>query len=114
MDPRADGQAVARDAGVLVHARKRPTPVRVVFQTNFRPHIVEDTRRETVAGHFRTAIVHRREESHILDRTLVCPTTSAMKAIANLFAKMHHGRLNDYVGYVLGFLILILVLFRIT
>ncbi|MFZ0953700.1 MAG: hypothetical protein WAN17_15615, partial [Candidatus Sulfotelmatobacter sp.] len=87
-------------------------PVRVVFQAIFRPNIVEDTR-ETVAVHFRTAIRRRRDETHLVDRLFFHPVGTIVNSVARLLAGMHHGRLNAYVAYVLGFLILILVLYRI-
>lgn len=88
-------------------------PVRVVFQAIFRPNIIEDTR-DTVAVHFRTAIRRRRDETHLVDRFFFRPVGTAVSSIAKGLAAMHHGRLNAYVGYVLSFLILILVLYRIT
>ena len=87
-------------------------PVRVVFQAVFRPNIVEDTR-ETVAVHFRTAIVRRREETHLVDRLFFHPIGDAISWLARLLAGMHHGRLNAYVAYTLGFLVLILLLYRL-
>ena len=87
-------------------------PVRVVFQAIFRPNIVEDTR-ETVAVHFRTAIRRRRDETHLVDRLIFHPVGMIVNSVARLLAGMHHGRLNAYVAYVLGFLILILVLYRV-
>jgi hydrogenase-4 component B len=87
-------------------------PVRVVFQAIFRPNIVEDTR-ETVAVHFRTAIRRRRDETHLVDRLFFHPVGTIVNSVARLLAGMHHGRLNAYVAYVLGFLILILVLYRV-
>jgi hydrogenase-4 component B len=88
-------------------------PVRVVFQAIFRPNIVEDTR-QTVAVHFRTAIRRRRDEIHLVERRFFRPVGAAMSFVARLLAEMHHGRLNAYVGYVVGFLILILFLYRLT
>jgi len=88
-------------------------PVRVVFQAVFRPNITEDTR-QTVAVHFRTAIRRRREETPIVDRLFLRPIRDAMAGIANLLAGMHHGRLNTYVAYVLGFFLIILFLYRVT
>jgi len=88
-------------------------PVRVVFQAIFRPNIVEDTRK-TVAVHFRTAIRHRRDETHVVDRLFLRPVGAAVNSIARGLAGMHHGRLNAYVGYVLSFLLLILFLYRVT
>jgi len=88
-------------------------PVRVVFQAIFRPNIEEDTR-QTVAVHFRTAIHRRRDETHLVDRLFLRPVGTGMYSVAKLFAGMHHGRLNAYVGYVVAFLIFILFLFRLT
>ena len=88
-------------------------PVRVVFQAIFRPNITEDSR-QTVAVHFRTAIRRRREETPILDRIFFRPVRDVVGVIANILAGMHHGRLNAYVAYVLGFFLLILFLYRAT
>ena len=88
-------------------------PVRVVFQAVFRPSIIEDTR-ETVAVHFRTAIRRRLDETHLVERLFFRPVGAGVNSLARLLAGMHHGRLNAYVGYVVGFLILILVLYRLT
>ena len=86
-------------------------PVRVVFQAVFRPNITEDTRR-TVAVHFRTAILRRRDETPVVDRFFLRPIGQAMSGVARFLASMHHGRLNAYVAYVLGFLLIILFLYR--
>jgi hydrogenase-4 component B len=88
-------------------------PVRVVFQAIFRPAIVEDTRK-TVAVHFRTAILRRREETHLVDRLFLHPVGYAISWFARLLARMHHGRLNAYVAYTLLFLLFILLLFRVS
>lgn len=88
-------------------------PVRVVFQAIFRPNIVEDTR-ETVSVHFRTAIRHRRDETYLVDRLFLHPAGDAVIWIARTLATMHHGKLNAYVGYFLGFLVLILFLYRLS
>jgi hydrogenase-4 component B len=88
-------------------------PVRVVFQAIFRPNIVEDTR-QTVGVHFRTAIHRRRDETHLVDRLFFHPVGDAVVWFAKLLAGMHHGRLNAYVAYVLGFLLIILLLYRLS
>jgi hydrogenase-4 component B len=87
-------------------------PVRVVFQAIFQPNIVEDTR-STVGIHFRTAILRQREETHVVDRVFLRPVRMAARWIADSLARMHHGRLNAYVAYVLAFLLLILFLYRV-
>jgi formate hydrogenlyase subunit 3/multisubunit Na+/H+ antiporter MnhD subunit len=86
-------------------------PVRVVFQAVFRPNITEDTR-QTVAVHFRTAIRRQRDETHMVDRLFFRPVSEAMNGVAKFLAGMHHGHLNVYVAYVLGFLLTILFLYR--
>lgn len=88
-------------------------PVRVVFQAIFKPNITEDTR-QTVAVHFRTAIHRQREETHVIDRIFFHPVGETARWVARFLAGMHHGRLNAYVTYVLAFLLLILLLYRVT
>ena len=88
-------------------------PVRVVFQAIFKPNIAEDTR-NTVAVHFRTAILRRREEEHLVDRLFFHPVGDAVSWLARLLARMHHGKLNAYVAYTLVFLLLILLLYRVS
>jgi hydrogenase-4 component B len=88
-------------------------PVRVIFQAIFRPNIVEDTR-QTVAVHFRTAILRRREDTHLVDRLFFHPIGDAISWVARLLAGMHHGKLNAYVAYTLVFFLLVLLLYRIS
>ena len=75
-------------------------PVRVIFQAILRPMTVEDTR-ETVAEHFRTAIRRDDRAAHVVDRVLLHPVGRLMRDIALGLARMHHGRLNAYLAYVL-------------
>jgi hydrogenase-4 component B len=84
-------------------------PVRVIFQAIFRPTIVDDTR-ETVAEHFRTAISRTSETIYIVDRMALGPARELVLGIARLLARMHHGRLNAYIAYVLGVLLAVLLL----
>ncbi len=84
-------------------------PVRVIFQAIFRPTIVEDTR-ETVAEHFRTAIRQTRVEVYLTDRALLQPVLGGASRIAHLLARMHHGRLNAYVAYVLATMLAVFAL----
>lgn len=82
-------------------------PVRVIFDAILRPRTVEDTQ-ETVAQHFRVAIVRTREHPHLVDRLVLDVLTAWMAGAAGLLARMHHGKLNAYVAYVLGTLVLFL------
>jgi hydrogenase-4 component B len=84
-------------------------PVRVIFDAVFRPTTVEDTR-ETVAEHFRTAIRRERAEVHIVDRSVVQPAKDAAMRLARGLAVMHHGRINAYIAYVLGALLVAVLL----
>jgi len=84
-------------------------PVRVIFDAVFRPTTVEDTR-ETVAEHFRTAIRRERAEVHIVDRSVVQPARDAAIKLARSLAVMHHGRINAYIAYVLGALLVAVLL----
>ncbi len=86
-------------------------PVRVIFDAIFRPTTIEDTKL-AVAGHFRTAIRRTREEIHVVDRFVLGPLVSGAMRTAGAFARMHHGKLNAYVAYVLLTLIAMLALAR--
>lgn len=84
-------------------------PVRVIFDAILRPRTVEDTG-ETVAQHFRIAIVRSREQPHPVDRLFLDVLTVGMSQVASVLARMHHGRVNAYVAYVLGTLVLFLAI----
>lgn len=84
-------------------------PVRVIFDALLRPRTVEDTE-ETVATHFRVAIKRSREEVHIVDRLIFGVLAARLAGTAGWLARMHHGRVNAYVGYVLATLVIFLIL----
>jgi hydrogenase-4 component B len=84
-------------------------PVRVIFDAVFRPTTVEDTR-ETVAQHFRSAILRERDDIHLIDRVILHPARTAAFGFAALLARIHHGRLNTYITYVLLALLAALLL----
>jgi hydrogenase-4 component B len=84
-------------------------PVRVVFDAILRPRTVEDTE-ETVAQHFRVAIRRSHEPVHLVDRLVLNVLATQLTGAARLLARMHHGKVNAYVTYVLGTLIVLLVL----
>jgi len=88
-------------------------PVRVVFQAVFQPTVTEDTR-EAVAEHFRTAIRREVEAVYVVDRVVLVPVGRGMLRIARSLARMHHGRLNAYLAYVLGALLIALVWLQLT
>jgi hydrogenase-4 component B len=85
-------------------------PVRVVFEAIFRPSQAEDTR-ETVAEHFRAAIVSgRTEEPHLLDRLVYQPALRISRRLAEGLARMHAGSVNVYAAYVLISLLCLILL----
>ncbi len=86
-------------------------PVRVTFNAIFHPTEAEDSS-EMVAQHFRTAIQRLVKEVHILDRIFYRPIRLGATKVAAALAKMHHGRLNAYVAYVLLALLMVLLLGR--
>jgi hydrogenase-4 component B len=83
-------------------------PVRVIFAGIFRSSVEE--RREAIVEHFRTAIRLVRHDAYFVDRTFMQPVVRTARSIAAALAGMHHGRLNAYVAYVLGALLLALIL----
>ena len=83
--------------------------VSVIFDAVLHPTTVEDTR-ETIHEHFRTAIRRSRQDIHILEWIVFRPLAAVAAAIANACARMHNGRLNAYVTYVLITLMGILLL----
>ena len=107
-------------AGGLAHLLPEQTytatgfsnPVRVTFSAIFHPGEVEDSS-EMVAEHFRVAIRREAEEVHVLDRLVYRPIRAGATMLAAGLARMHHGRLNAYVGYVLLCLLLVLLLARL-
>jgi hydrogenase-4 component B len=84
-------------------------PVRVIFDAVFRPTTVADTR-ETVAEHFRNAIMREREAVPIADRIALQPLRRAANRLARRLAAMHHGRINAYAAYVLVAIVLAFVI----
>jgi hydrogenase-4 component B len=84
-------------------------PVRVIFDAVFRPTTIEDTR-ATVAEHFQTAIRHEKERTHVVDKFVLRPVSSAAMSCARFLAAMHHGRFNTYAAYTLLALLIALVI----
>jgi len=84
-------------------------PVRVIFEAVFQPSKVQSAR-ETVAEHFRTAIMTGpAEETHLLDRSVYGPMMRLSQKVAQGLARMHTGSVNAYAAYVLVSLVGLLV-----
>ena len=75
-------------------------PVRVIFRAVFRPRVATDVH-ETVATHFRSAIRREYDEVHLMSRILINPVRTATRWVSDLLARIHNGRINSYVGYML-------------
>ena len=60
--------------------------------------------------HFRVAIRRSHEPVHLVDRLVLNVLATQLTGAARLLARMHHGKVNAYVTYVLGTLIVLLVL----
>jgi len=88
-------------------------PVRVIFDAVFNPIEVENER-ETIYGHFRSAIRRKREDVFPGDRILTEPVVEAANRVANTLARMHHGRLPAYVAYALATLVIALAIASVT
>ncbi len=84
-------------------------PVRVIFDAILRPRTIEGTE-ATVAQHFRVAIRRTTEPSHLVDKLVLQTLGNVLMGIARLLARMHHGKVNAYVAYVLGALVVLLIL----
>ncbi|MGO9118560.1 MAG: proton-conducting transporter membrane subunit [Desulfomonilaceae bacterium] len=87
-------------------------PVRVIFDSIFRPSMAENTR-ESIAGHFRTAIRNGRQETYIVDKLAVQPILRWARWLAAVAVGMHSARVNTYAGYVLISLLVVLVIQRL-
>ncbi len=84
-------------------------PVRFIFESIFHPLMGENTR-ESVSGHFRTAIKNQRQETYILDSLVVQPILRGCRWLSVLVARIHSARVNAYAGYILVSLLLVLVI----
>lgn len=84
-------------------------PVRVIFDAVYHPTEVENAR-ETIHEHFRSAIRRAREDVFLADRYFGRPLVHAVRSLATLLARIHHGRLGLYVAYMIGTLVAALLI----
>jgi hydrogenase-4 component B len=84
-------------------------PVRVIFDAILRPRTLRDSA-ETVPTHFRVTVTHIRRQTHLVDRLFLDVVTKGLLRLAAILARMHHGRVNAYVAYVLVTLIVFMIL----
>ncbi|CAM5306576.1 MULTISPECIES: proton-conducting transporter transmembrane domain-containing protein [Alcaligenaceae] len=76
-------------------------PVRVIFDKILRPVVAERVERQ---GAFITARHREGELIHIVDRLTLRPLVKAGTWIAAQLARMHHGPVTLYAGYILAVL----------
>jgi hydrogenase-4 component B len=84
-------------------------PVRVIFDAILRPRSTSETE-ETSPTHFRASIKRSRQQTHLVDRLFLDIVGRGLLRVAGGLARMHHGRVNAYVAYVLLTLLVFLVL----
>lgn len=75
-------------------------PVRVIFDSILSPASGEDNV-EAVARHFRTAIVRKYSLVPIVDRWVLIPPVTGLRAAAGFVRRLHVGHVNAYAAYVL-------------
>lgn len=107
------GGARTVDAGLTYTATGMARPIWVIFRAVLSPGQTVD-REEVVAEHFRVSV--RREDGarYVVDRLIVDPAIRGARTLAHLFARMHRGSVNAYVGYAFIALLAALLLVRIT
>jgi len=95
--------------GMTYTATGFSNPVRIIFDAIFHPTTIEN-RSETIAAHFRTQILRQERQVHIVDRLVRGPATNLAMALAHGLGRMHHGRMNAYLAYVLLSLLVVFVI----
>jgi hydrogenase-4 component B len=83
-------------------------PVRVIFAGILHSSLEE--RRERIAEHFRSAILLTRHDTYFAERWFALPIVRLSLAVARALARMHHGRLNAYVGYSLATFVVVVTI----
>ncbi len=107
------GGARTVDAGLTYTATGVARPIWVVFRAVLSPGQTVD-REEVVAEHFRVSVQREDRSRYVVDRLIVDPSIRAARALAHLFARMHRGSVNAYVGYAFVALLAAMLLVRIT
>jgi hydrogenase-4 component B len=83
-------------------------PVRVIFDAILRPG--HPATEETMRGHLSDTSTRTEQPPHLVDRLFLDVARRGLLRVAALLARMHHGRVNAYVAYVLATLIVFLIL----
>jgi hydrogenase-4 component B len=83
------------------------SPVRVLFDAVLQPVV---SSRRYQQGAFVTGVRHEESSTHIVERWVIKPVTRIVTAIANVLARLHHGRVTHYAAYVLVTLLVTLLI----
>ena len=85
-------------------------PVRVLFERLLKPVAAEQTTRR---GAFVVANQRREQLSNVVERLFIRPIATSVRATAEGLARMHHGSVTAYAGYVLIALLAVLLIGRV-
>lgn len=86
------------------------SPVRVLFNSVFRPVVTSEQRHQ---GEFVTAWHYDVYTTQIIERLIIRPFATAAKTVARLLASLHHGPVTDYAGYIVVTLLVTLLISRV-
>ncbi len=81
-------------------------PMRVLFDRLLRPVVAEEAERH---GAFVTAVRRRVALPYVVDRLTLDPLVRVSMRVASGLARMHHGRVTLYAGYIVAALVAVLL-----
>ena len=85
-------------------------PVRVLFERLLKPVVAEHAQQH---GAFVVGSNRREQLSNVVERLLIRPISSSARVMAEWLARMHHGSVTAYAGYVLVALLIVLLIGRV-
>jgi hydrogenase-4 component B len=85
-------------------------PVRVLFERLLRPAVAEHAEQQ---GAFVVSNRHREKLSNVIERWVIKPVARSAQSTANSLARMHHGPVTAYAGYVLVALLVTLLIAKV-
>lgn len=84
-------------------------PIVVIFRAILRPHRPVE-QEEMLASYFPAAIHREVRESYVVDRLAVYPASAMAENISKALARIHHGKINVYIVYAFGTLLIVTAL----
>ena len=84
-------------------------PIVVIFRAILRPYQPVE-HEQFSASHFHTAVRREVRESYVVDRLVFLPVAALVQSIAQVLARIHHGKINVYIAYALFTLLIVLAL----